>query len=79
MTKPDKVAIVSHCILNQATSIEYWQTSEADEAMKTIMEDSFISCGIQNFEQVLLSGVQSVDDETRKGYLELAYRLGKEF
>ena len=47
--------------------------------MKTILEDSFIACGIQNFELVLFCGVQSVDDETRKKYLEEAHRLGKEF
>ena len=58
---------------------EYWLTSEADEAMNTILEDSVKLNGIQNFEQVLLHGVMSADEKTRKEYLEKAYRLGKDF
>ncbi len=58
---------------------EFWQTSDADEAMETILDDSFRDMGIQNFELVLLCGVMSVDDETRKKYLERVHRLGKEF
>ncbi len=58
---------------------EFWQTSDADEAMETILDDSFRDMGIQNFELVLLCGVMSVDDETRKKYLKRVHRLGKEF
>lgn len=35
--------------------------------------------GIQNVEQVLLHAVFGADDATRRGYLEQAYRLGREF
>jgi len=35
--------------------------------------------GIKNVEHVYFYGVPVVDDETRRGYLERAYKLGKEF
>jgi hypothetical protein len=35
--------------------------------------------GVKNVEHVYFYGVPVVDDETRRGYLERSYRLGKEF
>jgi NAD(P)H dehydrogenase (quinone) len=35
--------------------------------------------GVKNVEHVYFYGVPAVDDETRRGYLERAYKLGKEF
>ena len=37
------------------------------------------SAGIQNVDQVSFYSLTTVDDETRKKYLDTAYRLGKEF
>ena len=35
--------------------------------------------GVKKVEHVYFYGVPVVDDETRRGYLERAYKLGKEF
>ena len=39
----------------------------------------FKDSGIQQVEHVFLHNPAGVDAEARKGYLESAYRLGKEF
>lgn len=60
--------------------------SEADykagleEPMKRIIDDWGLRYpGINNVEHVYFYGVPAVDDETRRGYLERACKLGKEF
>ncbi len=51
-----------------------------EDAIKKILDEYIMkSCGIQNVEHILFYGVPLVSDEVRKGYLEKAYRLGKEF
>ena len=59
---------------------QIYKASGAEDAMKKVYVDLTLKMmGVQNAEQVFLYGVSTVDDETRKRYLELAYRLGKEF
>ena len=59
---------------------ELYKALGVEDAMKKIIIDLTLKwLGIQNVEHVFLYGVQLVDDEARKRYLELAYRLGKEF
>lgn len=57
---------------------EYYKTSGIEDAMKRTMANATFKefCGIQDVEHVFLYGV---DAEARNKYLELAYRLGKEF
>ena len=57
-----------------------YKASSVEDAMKKVMVDLSIkyACGIQNVEHVFLYEVVW-DAEARKRYLELAYRLGKEF
>jgi NAD(P)H dehydrogenase (quinone) len=50
-----------------------------EDAMKKISGTIFWTFGIENQELVTLFGVQTVDDETRKKYLEDVYQKGKEF
>jgi len=58
----------------------YRETPGMLDAMEKIMVDYALKYpGISNVEHVFLYQALTVDDETRKGYLELAYRLGKEF
>ena len=50
------------------------------DAMEKIMDEwSLKYPGIQNVEHVYFYSVISVGEETRKGYLQRAYQLGKEF
>ena len=59
---------------------QIYKASGAEDAMKKIYIDLTLKMmGVQNAEQFFLYGVQAVDDETRKKYLEKAHRLGKEF
>jgi NAD(P)H dehydrogenase (quinone) len=50
------------------------------EPMARIMDDwSLRYPGVRNVEHVYFYAVSAVDDRTRQGYLERAYRLGQEF
>ena len=61
-------------------SEEDYISSGLKDAMEKITVDyAFKYPGIAQAELVLLCSVGVVDDETRKGYLDKAYRLGKEF
>jgi len=61
-------------------SEKFCRASGVEDAMKKIIVDLTLKpCGIQNIEHVFLYGMRRTDDETRKKYLETAYRLGKEF
>jgi len=56
-----------------------YQAGLAD-AMKVLVDDfGFRYPGIQKVERVYFHAVHGVDDATRRGYLEQAYRLGREF
>lgn len=58
---------------------EFYKTTGVGDAVNKLIGTVLWSFGIQTYEIVNLYGVQSVDDETRKNYLEQVYRLGKEF
>ena len=59
---------------------ESYQDSGVESTMRKIMDDGVPrTCGIQNVEHVFFYDVINTDDNTRKGYLEQAYSLGKEF
>lgn len=60
-------------------SEEFYKTTGVGDAVNKLIGTVFWSFGIQTYEIVNLYGVQIVDDETRKNYLEQVYRLGKEF
>ena len=68
-------------LINSTMSPEaYYKDSGVEDAMKKLMDNATFKeiCGIQNLEHVFLYAVD-FDAEARKRYLELAYRLGKEF
>lgn len=56
-----------------------WKSSGVQDATEKVVDRSLKMCGIPRVEHVFLYSVSSVDNETRKGYLQRAYRLGKEF
>ena len=61
-------------------SEENYKAHGLKDAMEKKIDDwSLRYPGVQQVEHVYLYSVLAVDDETRKRYLELAYRLGKEF
>jgi len=58
----------------------YRETPGMLDAMEKIMVEYALKYpGISNVEHIFLYQVPTVSDETRKEYLELAYRLGREF
>jgi NAD(P)H dehydrogenase (quinone) len=60
-------------------SKEAYEPSGLKDAMNKIGSQDMNFVGIQNVEHVFFYAVANVPDEVRKGYLEEAYRLGKEF
>ncbi len=67
-------------ILNTTIFNEESYRSGLGEAIKRVMDDfAFSYPGIQKVEHVYFYAVQGADDATRQGYLQRAYRLGKEF
>jgi NAD(P)H dehydrogenase (quinone) len=67
------------CIATAGMPEQMYKASGVEDAMKKIVGTIFWTYGIQNQELVTLFGVQTVDDETRKRYLEGVYQKGKEF
>ena len=56
-----------------------YKASGGEDAIRKVVDDTILKgCGIQQVEHVFLYAT-ATDSEARKGYLELAYRLGKEF
>jgi len=50
------------------------------EAMKKLVDEySFVYPGIRSVEHVYFYAVHGADDATRRGYLERAYALGRDF
>lgn len=73
----DKKAILINTVMG---SQEHYKTSGTEDSMRRITQATLVDgCGIQNLEHVFFYAVHDVDGETRKKYLESAYRLGKEF
>jgi len=59
---------------------EYYKAHDLQDAFIKISSATFKTLGgIPNVDHVTFYGVPIVDDETRKKYLETAFRLGKEF
>ncbi len=59
---------------------ESYKALGARDAIEKIIDELMIKwCGISNVEHVFLYALGKADAETRKKYLEEAYRLGKEF
>ncbi|MFW9831667.1 MAG: NAD(P)H-dependent oxidoreductase [Candidatus Thorarchaeota archaeon] len=58
---------------------EFYKTTGLGAAMNKILHSTLTETGIKSAETVLLYQVSSVDDATRKQYLEKVYQLGKEF
>lgn len=59
---------------------EHFQDSGFEAAICKVMDDGVLGlCGIQNVEHVIFYNVIRADDNTRKGYLEQAYSLGRQF
>jgi len=75
LLRPKKALLIN----TTANSERDWKTSGVEDATKKVIDTSLKMCGIQRAEHVFLYAVSSVDDETRKEYLQTAYRLGKEF
>ena len=57
----------------------YKEVGLLDAMRITIDEWGLKYPGIPQVDHVYFPAVYGVDDETRKGYLEQAYRLGEEF
>ncbi|MDD2666604.1 MAG: NAD(P)H-dependent oxidoreductase [Methanocellales archaeon] len=74
---PQKKAI----IFNTAMAMgKLYKDTGLEDAIKKIFDEYMLkSCGIQNVEHIFFYGVPLVSDKVRKGYLEEAYKLGKEF
>ena len=71
-----KALVISTTMFEEA----FYEASGIGDAMKRIVDASLKEmCGIKQVEQIFLCGPGEVDAEARKGYLELAYRLDKEF
>ena len=58
---------------------EYRDKGWKDMIYKLMGDFILRTCGIQQVEHVIFHNVMITDDNTRKGYLEQAYSLGKDF
>jgi len=63
-----------------AASEEEAHTMGLEVALKKINNDGILQfCGIKKVEQVIFHNVGTADEETHKGYLKDAYKLGRKF
>ncbi len=75
LLKHKKALIINTTLFNE----QAYQSGIA-QAMKQLIDDfAFTYPGIETVEHVYFYAVYGADDATRKGYLERAYRLGREF
>lgn len=73
--KHEKALLISTTLFNE----EAYQTG-LGEAMKRLVDDfGFRYPGIREVEHVYFYSVAAVGDDVRRGYLQEAYRLGKEY
>jgi NAD(P)H dehydrogenase (quinone) len=73
---PNKALLISTTMAPK----EFYETSGLKEAYEKISNTTLRDySGIANVNHVTFYALTIVDDETRKKYLEKAYRLGKEF
>ena len=71
----DKALVISTTLFNEA---DY--QAGLEKAMATMIDDWGLRYpGVKKVEHVYFYAVSVVDDDTRRSYLERAYRLGKEF
>jgi NAD(P)H dehydrogenase (quinone) len=71
-----KALIINTTLAHQ----QAYETMGVKPAMDKIMKDQIIRfCGIQDVDYPLLYAPQTVDDETRKRYLDQVYQMGKGF
>ena len=71
----EKALVINTTIFNEKT----YRAGFAD-AMKRLIDDWCLRYpGIKSVDHVFFHGVNGADDETRRGYLDRAYRLGREF
>lgn len=75
LLKHKKALIITTTFFSEAN---YKQTGLQDAMGKIVDEYGFQYPGIKDVQHVYFYGVASVDDDTRKKYLDRAYRLGKE-
>lgn len=76
LLRHEKALIISTTFFSEHN---YRNTGMQEAMGKIVDEYGFQYPGIQNVQHVYFYGAVSVDDETRKGYLDTAYRLGREF
>jgi NAD(P)H dehydrogenase (quinone) len=67
------------CITTTGFPEDFYKTTGVGDAANKINATVFWTFGTTNFETVFLYSPQTVGDDVRKGYLEKAYSLGKEF
>ena len=71
----EKALVINTTIFNEKT----YRSGFAD-AMKRLIDDWCLRYpGIKSVEHVFFYGVNGADDEIRRGYLDRAYRLGRDF
>ena len=76
LLKQRKALIMNTCGL---TEKDYQDYGFKDAICKAMGDGTLRFCGIQNVEHVFFYNVVGTDDNTRKGYLEQANLLGKNF
>ncbi len=75
LLRHEKALVISTTLFKEEDYKADWELP-----MKRIIDDWGLRYpGIKNVEHIYFYGVPVVDDETRRGYLERAYKLGKEF
>ncbi len=75
LLRHEKALVISTTLFREEDYKAEWQ-----EPMTRIIDDWGLRYpGVRRVEHVYFYGVPVVDDETRRRYLERAYRLGKEF
>jgi NAD(P)H dehydrogenase (quinone) len=75
LLKQEKVSIISTTLFNQEA-----YDAGLGEALKRLIDDfAFRYPGIKKVEHTYYYAVNGADDKVRKGYLQNAYLLGKEF
>lgn len=76
LLKHEKAVIINTTLFNE----EAYHSLGLDEAMRRLIDDWALRYpGIQKVEHVYFYAVGAGGDATRQGYLQQAYRLGKEF
>lgn len=71
----EKALVISTTLFREEEYKAYWE-----EPMSRVIDDWGLRYpGVKKVDHIYFYGVPIVDDDTRRGYLERAYKLGKEF